>query len=191
MYYITLIFIIFISSFNNICVSEKVYKCKNEDINREIEIGDEVTLCLHSRELGKKIAYKLKVDKYSIITIKGGYPQLIPPNESDEESNGSPGVSGNYKFRNMRKEGYDGEKLENQPQNIGDNGEIVDNSDDKSDISDTIDMNNDITDEDSEEEIFDNPYDKAKVLAQIGDKMTKYPSVIYIFFICILIFFII
>ena len=74
-------FILLISSFNYIYLSTENYKCKASDVNREIEIGDEVTLCIHSQKKGIKIAYKLKVDEYSIITMESGFDYLAK-NES-------------------------------------------------------------------------------------------------------------
>ena len=91
MYYFFLIFLIITSSFNYINLEDTSlpYKCKNSDINREIEIGDEVTLCIHSIEKNIKIAYKLKVDKYSIITIKNGYDYLTKTQGDDSQTPGT------------------------------------------------------------------------------------------------------
>ena len=186
MYYLTLIFLIFISSFNYIISSSNRYKCKKEDINREIEIGDEVTLCLHSKELGKKIAYKLKVDKYSIITIKGGYPTLIPVTPDVDKTDEPPSTDGNNRFRNMKKEPFDEGKLNNPVQTSDiytDKSDIISDMTDKIDKTYVSDIKSDSTVEQSDEESLDNPSDKAKILAQIGDKMTKYPSVSYMLII--------
>ena len=172
--YIPLIFLILISSFNYISLSADQYKCRQSDINREIEIGDEVTICLHSKEKKQKIAYKLKVDKYSIITIKGGF-EAFQPESTNPEQNPSPSEDTNkYRFRNMIKEGNnDEEKIlaENQNPNLEET------------TNPTIELETtQVTDEQKEEQnetdiIEENPDDKRKFFAQIGDKMTQYPSV--------------
>ena len=185
--YIPLIFLILISSFNYISLSADQYKCRQSDINREIEIGDEVTICLHSKEKKQKIAYKLKVDKYSIITIKGGF-EAFQPESTNPEQNPSPSEdTTKYRFRNMIKEGNnDEEKIlaENQNPNLEET------------TNPTIELETtQVTDEQKEEQnetdiIEENPDDKRKFFAQIGDKMTQYPSVsIFNIYIYINIFF--
>ena len=83
-------FFLLILFFQYINSSEDDFKCRTSDINKTIEIGDEVTLCLHSKELGKKIAYKIKVDEYTIVTINEGFknlkPEDTPKDESENES---------------------------------------------------------------------------------------------------------
>ena len=172
--YIPLIFLILISSFNYISLSADQYKCRQSDINREIEIGDEVTICLHSKEKKQKIAYKLKVDKYSIITIKGGF-EAFQPESTNSETNPTPSEDTNkYRFRNMIKEGDNNEEkilATNQNPNLEET------------TNPTIELETtQVTDEQKEEQnetdiIEENPDDKRKFFAQIGDKMTQYPSV--------------
>ena len=60
-----------------------VYKCKPSDTEGEVEIGDEVTLCLHIPELKKKVVFKLKVDEHSVISIENGFNKIALPHESE------------------------------------------------------------------------------------------------------------
>ena len=170
--YIPLIFLLLISSFNFISSSAEEYKCKNEDINREIEIGDEVTICLHSKEKKKKIAYKLKVDKYSIITIEGGYNAFKPENTNSQQTRTLSEDSQKSRFRNMIKE-PDNNEGEAIPTTSITEPKTTTISHKTSEISTTQ-----VTEpEPDSSEIVENPDDKAKFVAQIGDKMTQYPSV--------------
>ena len=176
--YIPLIFLLLISSFNYISSSAEEYKCKNEDINREIEIGDEVTICLHSKEKKKKIAYKLKVDKYSIITIEGGYNAFQPENTNSQQTRTLSDDSKNYRFRNMIKE-PDNNEGEAIPTTSITEPKTTTISHKTSEVSTTQ-----VTEPDSSE-IVENPIDKAKFVAQIGNIITQYPSVSlfkYLFF---------
>ena len=170
--YIPLIFLILISSFNYISLSADQYKCRQSDINREIEIGDEVTICLHSKEKKQKIAYKLKVDKYSIITIKGGF-EAFQPESTNSETNPTPSEDTNkYRFRNMIKEGNnDEEKILAPNQN-------EEGTTNPSNEEGTTQVTDEEKEEPAESDIIEeNPDDKRKFFAQIGDKMTQYPSV--------------
>lgn len=170
--YIPLIFLLLISSFNFISSSAEEYKCKNEDINREIEIGDEVTICLHSKEKKKKIAYKLKVDKYSIITIEGGYNAFKPAVTNSQPTRTLSEDSQKSRFRNMIKE-PDNNEGEAIPTTSITEPKTTTISHKTSEISTTQ-----VTEpEPDSSEIVENPDDKAKFVAQIGDKMTQYPSV--------------
>ena len=72
---IILLFLSYISA-DNI-----VLKCKPSDTEGEVEIGDEVTLCLHVPELKKKVAFKLKVDEHSVISIENGFNKIVLPHE--------------------------------------------------------------------------------------------------------------
>ena len=199
MYYMTLLFLILISSFNyiNLQANDDKFKCKKEDVNREIEIGDEVTLCIHSKELNQKIAYKLKVDKYSIITIKGGFEKLIP-NMPDEDSKSK--ETDSMRLRNLI---YDS-NVEDKRDNLGEKGENKDKENNEETLFDDNEKNDDSRlltleeekekekegegegeeDEKGEEE-EEKDENVAKVIAQIGDKMTQYPSVSVIFIIFI------
>ena len=201
MYYMPLLFLILISSFNyiNLQANDDKFKCKKEDVNREIEIGDEVTLCIHSKELNQKIAYKLKVDKYSIITIKGGFEKLIP-NMPDEDSKSK--ETDSIRLRNLI---YDS-NVEDKRDNLGEKGENKDKENNEETLFDDNENNDDSRlltleeekeeeeekekegegeeDEKGEEE-EEKDENVAKVIAQIGDKMTQYPSVSVIFIIFI------
>ena len=73
---IILLLLSFISS------DDIVYKCKPSDTEGEVEIGDEVTLCLHVPELKKKVVFKLKVDEHSVISIENGFNKIALPHES-------------------------------------------------------------------------------------------------------------
>ena len=207
MYYMPLLFLILISSFNyiNLQANDNKFKCKKEDVNREIEIGDEVTLCIHSKELNQKIAYKLKVDKYSIITIKGGFEKLIP-NRPDEDSKSK--ETDSMRLRNLI---YDS-NVEDKRDNLGEKGENKDKENNEETLFDDNENNDDsrlltLEEEKKEEEEEKEEEEKekegegeedekgeeeeekdenvAKVIAQIGDKMTQYPSVSVIFIIFI------
>ena len=205
MYYMPLLFLILISSFNyiNLQSNDDKFKCKKEDVNREIEIGDEVTLCIHSKELNQKIAYKLKVDKYSIITIKGGFEKLIP-NMPDEGSKSK--ETDSMRLRNLI---YDS-NVEDKRDNLGEKGENKDKENNEETLFDDNENNDDsrlLTLEEEKEEEEEKEKEKegegegeedekgeeeeekdenvAKVIAQIGDKMTQYPSVSVIFIIFI------
>ena len=205
MYYMPLLFLILISSFNyiNLQANDDKFKCKKEDVNREIEIGDEVTLCIHSKELNQKIAYKLKVDKYSIITIKGGFEKLIP-NMPDEDSKSK--ETDSMRLRNLI---YDS-NVEDKRDNLGEKGENKDKENNEETLFDDNENNDNsrlLTLEEEKKEEEENEKEKegegegeedekgeeeeekdenvAKVIAQIGDKMTQYPSVSVIFIIFI------
>ena len=205
MYYMPLLFLILISSFNyiNLQANDDKFKCKKEDVNREIEIGDEVTLCIHSKELNQKIAYKLKVDKYSIITIKGGFEKLIP-NMPDEDSKSK--ETDSMRLRNLI---YDS-NVEDKRDNLGEKGENKDKENNEETLFDDNENNDDsrlLTLEEEKKEEEEEEKEKegegegeedekgeeeeekdenvAKVIAQIGDKMTQYPSVSVIFIIFI------
>lgn len=73
----TFIFIILLSSISTITN----YKCKEGDTEKNVEIGNEVILCLHSVNLQKKVAFKLKVDEYSVISIEDGFSKLVKSEE--------------------------------------------------------------------------------------------------------------
>ena len=73
---IILLILTFISS------DDIIYKCKPSDTEGEVEIGDEVTLCLHIPEQKKKVVFKLKVDEHSVISIENGFNKIALPHES-------------------------------------------------------------------------------------------------------------
>jgi hypothetical protein len=136
-------------------------------------------LCLHSKELKKKIAYKIKVDEYTIVTINKGFENLKPKEEKEGTENESETNSKRYRRRMVY-----------EPNNV--NGEKFSENNGLTTENSTIPTpdpvatskptnNNTATDApttEPEEEIIDNPDDKSKIIAQIGDKITKYPSVI-------------
>ena len=68
--YIFLIKILLIST-QNIQINTK-YKC-NSSNTEGLKIGDNVTLCIHFKELDIKIPFSLEVDKYSTVSIAGGF----------------------------------------------------------------------------------------------------------------------
>jgi hypothetical protein len=153
-------FFLLLSIFQYINLSLKDFSCRNSDINRTIEIGDEVTLCLHSKELKRKVAFKLKVDEYTIVTINDGYEKLIP---KEENTNNNEAENNN---RNVRRLVYDPNNDEKEQQYLEDNEPTTAP-----------------TTEPTEEIIIDNPDDRAKIVAQIGDKITQYPGVIIFYII--------
>ena len=148
-------FFLLILFFQYINSSEDDFKCRTSDINKTIEIGDEVTLCLHSKELGKKIAYKIKVDEYTIVTINEGFKHLKPEEQEDESEN----ENKRYLRRMLLEPNY-----ENEEEKFSENDYLTAE-------------NSSTPTEPEEEEINDNPDDKSRFVAQIGDIITKYPSV--------------
>ena len=153
------LFLLF-SIFQYINLSLKDFNCRISDINRTIQIGDEVTLCLHSKELKRKVAFKLKVDEYTIVTINDGYEKLRP---KEENTNNNEAENSNG---NIRRLVYDPNNDEKEQQYLEDNEPTTAP-----------------TTEPTEEIIIDNPDDRAKIVAQIGDKITQYPGVIIFYII--------
>lgn len=72
------IIILLLLSFSS---EDNVYKCRSSDTDEKVEIGDEVILCIHVPELKKKVAFKLKVDEYSAISIENGFNKIVLPKE--------------------------------------------------------------------------------------------------------------
>jgi hypothetical protein len=91
----SLLFLFFLSLISTV---NSAYACKPSDTQKSVEIGNEVTLCLHARTLGKKVAFKIKVDDYSVISIEEGFSKLIT-----SENSGSRRLDA----RNLIKEGED------------------------------------------------------------------------------------
>ena len=188
-------FFLLIISFLIISLVESEYNCKKEDKVREIEIGDIVTLCIHSREQDKKVAYKLKVDEYSIITILGGYGNLtqnIKNNNVNSQPNQNNIEENNSRHRRMKYESIGEGNNKEIPKQVDDAGANIEESStplitnsitNNPGVSDITDITNitDITDivEPSDEDLYD-PADKSRFLVQIGGIMTKYPSVIFL-----------
>ena len=188
-------FFLLIISFLIISLVESEFNCKKEDIEREIEIGDIVTLCIHSREKDTKVAYKLKVDEYSIITILGGYGNLtqnIKNNNVNSQPNQNNVEENNSRYRRMKYESIGEGNNKEIPKQVDDAGANIEesstplitnsitNNPGVSDITDitNITNNTDIV-EPSDEDLYD-PADKSRFLVQIGGIMTKYPSVIFL-----------
>lgn len=185
-------FFLLIISFLIISLVESEYNCKKEDKDREIEIGDIVTLCIHSREQDTKVAYKLKVDEYSIITILGGYGNLtqnIKNNNVNSQQNQNNVEENNSRYRRMKYESIGEGNNKEIPKQVDDAGANIEesstplitnsitNNPGVSDITDIINITNVV--EPSDEDLYD-PADKSRFLVQIGGIMTKYPSVIFL-----------
>ena len=169
-----LLFLILISSFNyiNLQANDNKFKCKKEDVNREIEIGDEVTLCIHSKELNQKIAYKLKVDKYSIITIKGGFEKLIP-NMPDEDSKSK--ETDSMRLRNLI---YDS-NVEDKRDNLGEKGENKDKENNEETLFDDNENNDDsrlLTLEEEKEEEEEKEKEEQNNENPNNDEQKEYPE---------------
>jgi len=158
-------FFLLILFFQYINSSEDDFKCRTSDINKTIEIGDEVILCLHSKELGKKIAYKIKADEYTIVTINEGFKHLKPEEQEDTPKDESENESKRYLRRMLLEPNY-----ENEEEKFSENDYLTAE-------------NSSTPTEPEEEEINDNPDDKSRIVAQIGDIITKYPSVIIFYII--------
>lgn len=185
-------FFLLIISFLIISLVESEYNCKKEDKDREIEIGDIVTLCIHSREQDTKVAYKLKVDEYSIITILGGYGNLtqnIKNNNVNSQPNQNNIEENNSRHRRMKYESIGEGNNKEIPKQVDDAGANIEesstplitnsitNNPGVSDITDITNITNIV--EPSDEDLYD-PADKSRFLVQIGGIMTKYPSVIFL-----------
>jgi hypothetical protein len=84
------------------------YTCKPTDTKNKVEIGNEVTLCLHAQSLKKKAAFKIKVDDYSVISINEGFSKLIKSIEQQSSETNTPSNGRNLDARKLIKEGdYD------------------------------------------------------------------------------------
>ena len=182
-------FFLLIISFLIISLVESEFNCKKEDIDREIEIGDMVTLCIHSREKDTKVAYKLKVDEYSIITILGGYGNLtqnIKNNNVNSQPNQNNVEENNSRYRRMKYESIGEGNNKEIPKQVDDAGANIEESSTPL-ITNSITNNPGVSDitnitdivEPSDEDLYD-PADKSRFLVQIGGIMTKYPSVIFL-----------
>lgn len=49
------------------------YKCQDGNSITNLKIGDKITLCIHIPELKIKMGYLLEIDKYSAISLGGGF----------------------------------------------------------------------------------------------------------------------
>ena len=166
--------------------SQDDFKCKESDKDREIEIGDEVTLCLHSKERKIKIASKLKVDEYSIVTIEGGYSNLLKEDTQGANSvlrNNEQKPEKNKYIRRMMVEPENNNKeiynINNPSTNTANKQNPIETTT-KTTVVPTPPRaaRNSETPAQTPEEEEINPDDKSRIIAQIGDKITQYPSVI-------------
>jgi hypothetical protein len=177
------LFLLF-SIFQYINLSLKDFNCRYSDINRTIQIGDEVTLCLHSKELKRKVAFKLKVDEYTIVTINDGFEKLIPKETNNKANNEQENNNRRYRRRMVYDPNNDEEGQKNI-ENIGENETITSSPAPAPETTSapTTEITDAPTSEPTEETIVDNPNDRAKIVAQIGDKITQYPGVINFYII--------
>ena len=130
-----------------ISTNDNIYKCKSVDTAKNVEIGDEVTLCLHSLNLHKKVAFKLKVDDYTVISIEDGFSKLVKSKEENSENS-------SFRRLNMR--------------NLLTENNETNNDDDNNNSRDEDDSSSD----ESSDEMF-----KEEFISQIGNVKTKFPSV--------------
>ena len=76
----SLLFLFFLSIISTV---KSGYCCKPSDTEQSVEIGNEITLCLHARTLGRKVAFKINVDDYTVISIEEGFSKLITTESSN------------------------------------------------------------------------------------------------------------
>ena len=76
----SLLFLFFLSIISTV---KSGYSCKPSDTEQSVEIGNEITLCLHARTLGRKVAFKINVDDYTVISIEEGFSKLITTESSN------------------------------------------------------------------------------------------------------------
>ena len=107
----------------------------------------------------QKIAYKIKVDEYTIVTINEGFKNLKPEEQEDTPKDELENESKRYLRRMLLEPNY-----ENEEEKFSENDYLTAE-------------NSSTPTEPEEEEINDNPDDKSRIVAQIGDIITKYPSV--------------
>lgn len=68
----SIIFLFVIAFISLISINCNSFVCENIPAG-SVEIGKELTFCLHFFPLYQKIAFKVKVDDYAILTVTGGY----------------------------------------------------------------------------------------------------------------------
>ena len=155
-----------------ISANEIVYKCKPEDSEKEVEIGDEVTLCIHTFELHKKVAFKIKVDEYSIISMKDAFSKIVLPKEEgtkEKESSGRRLES----IRNLKYESIYDDKPDNKSTTNDTSPSKDPSTPDTSAPSEDPSTPSNQTEKEEQEEF----------ITQIGEVKTKYSSVmLYIFY---------
>ena len=148
MYILNNILILFIS-ISLISAEDEKYKCKAEDSQKEVEIGDMIRLCLHIPDIDRKAVFKIEVDEYSVISIKNGYESLVAQKESSTNLNNQ--AEKGHVTRNLLKEGTEEETEEENKKEEETEG--------------------DTSSDDTTEEI------KTEFIAQIGKIRTKFPTV--------------
>ena len=160
MYILNNILILFIS-ISLISAEDEKYKCKAEDSQKEVEIGDMIRLCLHIPDIDRKAVFKIEVDEYSVISIKNGYESLIAEKESSTKLN-NPSEEGHL-TRNLLKEGTE-EETETETEEMTEEENEEENKNEEETEGDT-------SSDDTTEEI------KTEFIAQIGKIRTKFPTV--------------
>ena len=176
--------------------AQSVYKCKTKDTENKVEIGDEVTLCVHVTESRKKVAFKLKVDEYSVISIKKGFSKIVLPKEGQnqvrrlkEENEESPSEepstgTGENPSSGTAENPPSGSGDENPPSGSGDENPPS-GSGDENPPSGSGDENPPSGSGDENPPSGDTPSPgdstsevKEEFISQIGNVTTKYPTVI-------------
>ena len=99
--------------------TNNIYSCKPKDTEKKVEIGNDVTLCIHAVNLARKVAFKIKVDDYSVISIKEGFKKIVNAIGKDSETENETNMR-RLDYRNL---------VKNDPQTINDlkNEEISNN----------------------------------------------------------------
>ena len=179
-----------------ISANEIVYKCKPEDSEKEVEIGDEVTLCIHTIELQKKVAFKIKVDEYSIISIKDAFTKIVLPKEDGTKNSGRRLESSrNLKYESIYEDDPDNPST---PDTSSEAPSTPDTSSEAPSTPDTSSQEPSTPDTYTPSEEPSTPSDQTEVeeqeefITQIGNVKNKYPNVMlyifYFFFFNIVIF---
>ena len=99
--------------------TNNIYSCKPKDTEKKVEIGNDVTLCIHAVNLARKVVFKIKVDDYSVISIKEGFKKIVNAIGKDSETENETNMR-RLDYRNL---------VKNDPQTINDlkNEEISNN----------------------------------------------------------------
>ena len=99
--------------------TNNIYTCKPKDTEKKVEIGNDVTLCIHAVNLARKVVFKIKVDDYSVISIKEGFKKIVNAIGKDSETENETNMR-RLDYRNL---------VKNDPQTINDlkNEEISNN----------------------------------------------------------------
>ena len=99
--------------------TNNIYSCKPKDTEKKVEIGNDVTLCIHAVNLARKVVFKIKVDEYNVISIKEGFKKIVNAIGKDSETENETNMR-RLDYRNL---------VKNDPQTINDlkNEEISNN----------------------------------------------------------------